>query len=138
MDNLKINKLSYTIENVEIKNPDEEIGEKYTAFFYAIDGEKIKWPEDEYNPIDAWDVLDEQAEKQKLVILFHCLCGIWECSSIVANVQEIENNIIKWTIKEYRSGLQIGTYFFNKTEYEETMNKIKQEALKIIEECDYN
>lgn len=124
--NHKISILSYSVENVEIKNPDEEEGVKYTTIFYSIDGNKIPWPEDDYNPIYAYDVLDEEAEKQNLVILFHCFCGIWDCSAIVAHVEELPEGIVKWTVTEHRGKYRTPKeYFFKKEEYEKTMAEIR-------------
>ena len=118
------NILSYKTEYVDLKQGDG-LG-KYLAFNYFIDGKKIE--SDEYNPAAFYDVLDESAKKQNLVVLAHCGCGCWGCSSLVARVKYLSEDVVEWTVDEYRSERNPQVYIFKKDEYEKVIAQMKNEA----------
>lgn len=121
----KYNILSFETRMVEVEQAASE-KEKYLAFFYLIDGIRIE--NDDYNPADAFDVLDESADERNLVILNHCGCGIWECSSLVARVSETDEGAIEWEVDQLRYIDDPRTYFFEKTAYEKTMAEVRKLA----------
>ena len=122
---MKFNRLSFETMMVEVEQAASE-KEKYLAFFYLIDGVRIE--DDDYNPADAFDVLDESAGKRNLVILNHCSCGIWECSSLVARVSETDEGAIEWEIDQLRYIDNPRTFLFEKTSYEKTMAEVRKLA----------
>jgi hypothetical protein len=121
-----MNRLTFTTERVNLQQGDG-LG-NYLAFYFFIDGQKIE--SDEYNPADCCDVLDEEAENQKLFVLAHCGCGVWGCSSLVAWVKLLPENVVEWTVDDYRCSRNPRKYYFDKPEYDSTIAEIKQIALK--------
>jgi len=122
--NNTFNILNYKTEYVDLKQGDG-LG-KYLAFNYYIDGDKIE--SDEYNPAAFYDILDEDAKKQNLVILAHCGCGCWKCSSLVARVKYLSEDIVEWTVDEYRTKNNPQKYIFKKDEYERVIAQMKNDA----------
>jgi len=131
---MKISTLSFRTEGIEVEEGDGN--RRYLAFFYLVDGQSFSL--DEHYPADAFDVIDEAAELEELVVLLHCNCGYWECSSLVANISEISDGLIEWTVGVFqRPDLRYEPrkYYFMKNEYEQTMAEIhriaKDEILRI-------
>lgn len=120
---LKISTLSFSTKKFEGIEADTVI--QYQAFYYLVDGKVIENPNDEYNPINCYDIVDQEASEQNIVILWHCGCGIWGCSSLVAYVKELQDNIVEWDIKEYRGKDVLKKYYFRKDEYLKKMAEIK-------------
>ena len=96
---MKISKLSFETRVVDIE---EGSGRNhYLAFLYKVDGQGFS--DDDYNPPDAYDVVDKEASDRNIVVLLHCGCGFWGCAAIVARVEESENGLIQWKIGHSRA-----------------------------------
>ena len=130
---MKTSKLSFETKMVNIE---EGCGrEQYRAFLYKVDGKGFE--DNDYNPADAFDVVDKEASDRSIVVLLHCGCGIWECSSIIARVSETKDGLIHWKVGHYRWDDTISEFFFRKSEYEKTMveiHKIAEEEIKRLEQ----
>ena len=121
-----MNTLSYKTEYVDLEQGDG-LG-KYLAFYFFIDGNKIE--SSEYNPANCFDILDERASNQHLIVLAHCTCGVWECNSLVAKVNYLLGDIVEWTVDELRCSNNPHKYFFTKNDYESVIEEVKQSASK--------
>ncbi len=122
-----MNTLSFYTEPFEV----EEFGRqnKYLAFYFQVDGKTILAPDDTYNPANCFDLTDKEATEYNMVVLWHCTCGVWQCSSIVATVSELENDIIEWKIHQLGRGYY-KIFHFAKKEYDKVMSEI----IKIAEQ----
>lgn len=121
-----MNTLSYKTEYVDLEQGDG-LG-KYLAFYFFIDGNKIE--SSEYNPANCFDILDERASNQHLIVLAHCTCGAWECNSLVAKVNYLLSDIVEWIVDELRCSNNPQKYFFTKNDYESVIKEVKQIASK--------
>lgn len=121
------NVLSFVMERVNL--PQEDGQGSYLAFIYVVDGKRIE--NEEYNPADSYDVIDEYAEKQNLVVLNHCTCGVWACSSLVARVS-VNDNQINWDVSELRGSSKSERYTFEKIKYDKVISEIKRTAASEI------
>lgn len=119
-----MNHLSYKTEYVDIEQGDK-FG-KYLAFFFYIDGKKIE--SEEYNPANYLDILDERAVNQNMIVLAHCSCGCWECSSLVARIEYPSSNIVEWNVDTLRNPHNPNIYTFDREEYLKVMAQIINEA----------
>ncbi len=130
---MKTSKLSFETKKVDIEEGSGR--ERYLAFFYKVDGKEFS--DDDYNPADAYDVVDKEASDKKLVVLLHCGCGFWGCAAIVARVSETKSGLIHWRVGHYRWDDTISEFYFKKDEYEKTMVEIRnaaEEEIKRIEQ----
>ena len=123
-----MNKLSFKTEYVNLAQGDR-MG-KYLAFYFFIDGIKIKNPD--YNPANSYDILDKRAGSQNLIVLAHCTCGVWECSSLVARENYLDNDTVEWTVDNFRYSTNPQKYYFEKKEYEAIIAEVKEKALEEI------
>ena len=123
-----MNKLSFKTEYVDLAQGDQ-MG-KYLAFYFFIDGIKIEDPN--YNPANSYDILDERARSQNLIVLAHCTCGVWECSSLVAREKYLDNDTVEWTVDNFRHSINPQKYYFEKKEYEAVIAEVKEKALEEI------
>ncbi|MCR5046814.1 MAG: hypothetical protein K6A42_09570 [Treponema sp.] len=117
---MKLSKLSFTTERVNL-NQGDQCG-NYLAFYFFIDGKKIE--SDEYNPANCWDLLDERAQERNLVVLAHCGCGVWECSSLVAKCKTTSDIVVEWTVDEFRYERDPQKYYFDKGEYDKVIAEL--------------
>ena len=131
---MMISRLSFETKRIEIVEGRGK--ERYLAFFYKVDGQTIT--DDEYNPANAYDVMDKEAAEKKLVVLLHCGCGFWECSAVVARVSETSEGLIQWTVSHYRLRDVISEYFFKSEEYDKTMAEIQTIAKEEIQRIEKN
>ncbi len=121
-----MNTLSYKTEHVDLEQGDG-LG-KYLAFYFFVDGNKIE--SSEYNPANCFDILDERASNNQIMVLTHCACGVWECSSLVARVKYLPNDIVEWTVDELRYPNNPQKYFFTKNDYESVIKEVRKIALR--------
>ena len=119
-----MNHLSYKTEYVDVEQG-AQLG-NYLAIFFYIDGKKIE--SSEYNPASYYDILDEDAINQNMIVLAHCGCGCWKCSSLVARVKYPFSNIVEWTVDKLRYQHNPQTYTFDREEYLKVMAQIINEA----------
>lgn len=119
-----MNHLSYKTEYVDLEQGDQH--GNYLAFIFYIDGKKIE--SEEYNPANCFDILDEDATNQNMIVLAHCGCGCWKCSSLVARVKYPFSNIVEWTVDELRYQHNPHTYTFDKEEYDRVIAQVINEA----------
>ena len=117
---MKLSKLSFSTERVNL-NQGDQCG-NYLAFYFFIDGKKIE--SDEYNPANCWDLLDEEAQEQGLVVLAHCGCGDWGCGSLVARCKTVSDNVVEWTVDEYRCERDPQKFYFDKSEYDKVLAEL--------------
>lgn len=129
---MNLSSLTFKTERVNLEQGDG-LG-KYLAFRFYIDGVSIE--SEEYNPANCNDILDKDAFQHKLVVITHCGCGFWECSSLVARVGFFKDDIVEWTVEELRYPKNSKRYYFAKTEYEKTMAQIYNAAR--LEETNIN
>lgn len=125
-----MNTLSYTIEQVEIFDGYQEYRDE--GFYYVVDGVKLEFSN--YNPAKYWMILegeseDDPFEDKKMIPLNRCICGYWECDSIVATITETENSVL-WQVHRLRYEEIISTYEFDKTEYTLVMQEMRKAALE--------
>ena len=125
---MKISKLSFETRMVDIEEGSGR--NRYLAFFYKVDNKGFS--DDDYNPADAYDVVDNEASDRNLVVILHCGCGFWGCAAVVARVNETNNGLIHWRVGHYRWNDTISEFYFRKNEYEKTMTEIRQVAEKEI------
>ena len=123
-----MNKLSFKTKYVDLEQGDR-MG-KYLAFYFFIDGIKIEDPD--YNPANSYDILDKRASNQNLIVLAHCTCGVWECSSLVAREKYLDNDTVEWTVDNFRYSINPQKYYFEKKEYEAVIAEVKEKALEEI------
>lgn len=123
-----MNKLSYSIEDVELSDGYE----KFVAecFFYLVDGKKLEYQD--HNPLSYWDVIeedlqDEHFESKKMVLINCCTCGYWECDCVVAAVTEKQSSIM-WQIHRRWHDEILATYEFEKDNYIFVMEQMKKAA----------
>ena len=128
---MEINKLSFRTEEIDIDADYGICREQYLAFFFMIDGKPFS--KDGYHPANAYDVVDEEASEDNIVIILHCSCGYWQCSSLVARVSETSDGIIEWTVDMLNYEDDPHTYRFKKGEYEKTMSEVRKAAEQEIE-----
>ncbi|MEE3434374.1 MAG: hypothetical protein VZQ47_02310 [Treponema sp.] len=121
---MKISKLSFATERVNLKQGDQ-CG-NYLAFYFFIDGKKIE--SDDYNPANCWDILDERAQERNLVVLAHCGCGVWECSSLIAKCRPVSDNVVEWTVDESRCERDPQKFYFDKSEYDKVLAELTSAA----------
>ncbi len=127
---MKMNKLSFYTNPMEIE---EGWGIfNYRAFYFQVDGETIQCPDDGYHPASCYDLVDDEAEKESLIVLWHCSCGFWQCSSIVAYVK-VSDDTIQWDVKQYRVECNPSTYYFKRDEYEKVMAEIMETARREVQ-----
>ena len=122
-----MNHLSYKTEYVDIEQGGGH--KEYLAFYFYVDGEKIG--SENYNPADYSDILESD---KNLVFIQHCGCGVRECSALVANVNYSADDIVTWSVDEYRYNSGAEIYHFPKSEYETIMAKVFNSAC--LEEAD--
>ena len=141
----EFNTLSFSIEDVCVNEGSHE-NISYKAFYYLVDGEKIEY--DGYNPLAANEIcetvdlldsqsLDDEQEEYSAVLLNHCCCGLWECNAMVAQVID-EKSKIRWKIHRNCKDIIIQEFVFEKSEYENTISMIRNEAEKMSKESNLN
>lgn len=127
-----MNTLSYKTGHVDLEQGDG-LG-KYLAFYFFVDGNKIE--SSEYNPANCFDILDGRASNQHLIVLAHCICGVWECNSLVAKVNYLPGDIVEWTVDELRYPNNPQKYCFTKNDYESVIEEVRKIALRETAEND--
>lgn len=123
-----MNKLSYSIENVELSDGYENFIAE--CFFYLVDGKKLEFQE--YNPLSYWDIIEEDLqdkhfENKEMVLINCCVCGYWECDCIVAAVTKKPTSIM-WQIHRRWHSEILATYEFEKENYNSVMEQMKKAA----------
>ena len=117
---MNLNSLTFKTERVNLEQ-DDGFG-KYLAFRFYIDGICIR--SEEYNPADYDDILNKYAFKHKLVIITHCNRKDRGCSSLVARVVFLKDDIVEWSVEELRHPKNSRKYYFEKGEYEKIMAQV--------------
>ena len=51
-------------------------------------------------------------------------CGVWGCSSLVAKCKAVSDNIIEWTVDEYRYERDPQKYYFDKSECDKVIAEL--------------
>ena len=54
----------------------------------------------------------------------HCGCGVWRCSSLVARVVFLKDDIVEWSVKDLRHPKNSRKYYFARAEYEKIMAQV--------------
>ncbi|MBQ0004211.1 MAG: hypothetical protein KBT21_11820 [Treponema sp.] len=128
-----MNKLSFSIENVELSDGYE----KFVAecFFYLVDGKKLEYQG--YNPLSYWEVIedslqDDHFDNKEMVLISCCTCGYWECDCVVAVVTEKPSSVM-WQIHKRWHDEILATYEFDKGNYISVMEQMKKAADERVE-----
>lgn len=129
---MQLSKLTFKTKRVNL-DQGNGLG-KYLAFRFYIDGVCIE--SEEYNPADYYDILDKYAFKYKIVVITHCGCGDWGCSSLVARVSFFKDDIVEWSVEELRYPKNSRKYYFARAEYEKIMAQVYNAAR--LEETNIN
>lgn len=123
-----MNKLSYSIENVELSDGYENFIAE--CFFYLVDGKKLEFQG--YYPLGPWDAIvdglqDDHFDNREMVLINCCTCGDWKCDCVVAVVTEKPSSVM-WQIHRRWHDEILATYEFEKGNYNSVMKQMKKAA----------
>ena len=124
-----MNILSFLYEPVLYRDTLFHSAYKYNAFYYVIDGRKIK----KYKPLSAIDIFyveeDNIFDNHIGIYLDKCECGEFSCASLQAAVFNEKDTVI-WKVHEINESRIIHEYEFDLIQYEKAINEIRECALK--------
>ncbi|MBO7048905.1 MAG: hypothetical protein J6W62_08360 [Spirochaetia bacterium] len=120
-----MNKLSFELKKTRELRHEYD----YPGFLFLVDGKPLVF--DDYTLPDYADFLELLDQG---VIIARCTCGDWFCSAIIAEVKEINDHIIQWTLVKIQEDEVIETFQFDKAEYNKVIGELERIARKSEEQ----
>ena len=117
-----MNKLSFELKKTRELRHEYD----YSGFLFLVDGKPLVF--DDYTLPDYADFLELLDQG---VIIARCTCGAWFCSAIVAEVKEINDHVIQWTLVKIQEDEVIETFQFDKAEYNKVIGELERIARKL-------